>query len=53
MVASKARVFKKQYIKDKPTKWGFKFWVLADSKNGYTCDSVERILQTMALVTTW
>ena len=28
----------KQYIKDKPTKWGFKFWVLADSKNGYTCD---------------
>ena len=38
MVASKARVFMKQYIKDKPTKWRFKFWVLADSKNGYTCD---------------
>jgi hypothetical protein len=22
----------------KPTKWGIKLWVLADSLNGYTCD---------------
>ena len=26
------------YIKDKPTKWGIKLWVLADSSNGYTVD---------------
>lgn len=28
----------RQYIKNKPTKWGIKLWVLADSMNGYTCD---------------
>ena len=38
MVASMARVFMKQYIEDKPPKSGFRLWVLADSKNGYTCD---------------
>ena len=27
-----------KYIKDKPTKWGIKLWILADSSNGYTCD---------------
>lgn len=27
-----------QYIKDKPTKWDIKLWVLADSSNGYTID---------------
>ena len=26
-----------QYMKDKPHKWGFKYWVMADSK-GYTID---------------
>lgn len=36
MVAFKGRVGMKQYIKDKPTKWGFKLWVLADSSTGYT-----------------
>ena len=36
MVQSKARFSFKQYIKNKPTKWGFKLWVLCDSHTGYT-----------------
>ena len=28
----------RQFIKDKPTKWGIKLWVLEDSSNGYTID---------------
>ena len=28
----------RKYIKDKPTKWGIKQWVLAGSSNGYTID---------------
>ena len=38
MVQSKHRSGIRQYIKNKPTKWGIKLWVLADSANGYTCD---------------
>ena len=37
MVKSKARTHFRQYIKDKPTKWGFKYWVIADP-TGYTID---------------
>ena len=28
----------RQYIKDMPTKWGIKLWVLTDSTNGYIYD---------------
>ncbi|KAL9952183.1 hypothetical protein ACROYT_G039398 [Oculina patagonica] len=38
MVRSRHRAGIKQYIRDKPTKWGIKLWVLADSSNGYTID---------------
>lgn len=34
MVKSRHRSGICQYIKDKPTKWGLKLWVLADSSNG-------------------
>ena len=37
MVKSKARIHFRQYIRNKPTKWGFKFWILADP-TGYTID---------------
>ncbi|XP_029926608.1 piggyBac transposable element-derived protein 4-like isoform X3 [Myripristis murdjan] len=37
MVATKARLSIKQYMKAKPTKWGLKFFVVADV-NGYTID---------------
>ena len=37
MVRNKDRHRFRQYIKNKPTKWGFKFWVLADP-TGYTID---------------
>ncbi|XP_071480251.1 piggyBac transposable element-derived protein 4-like [Diadema antillarum] len=36
MVKSKGRSGMRQYIKDKPVKWGFKLWVLADADTGYT-----------------
>ena len=38
MVKSRRRLGFRQFIKDKPTKWGIKLWVLADSSNGYTVD---------------
>ena len=36
MVKNKGRYSFRQYIRDKPTKWGMKLWVLADSRSGYT-----------------
>ena len=38
MVKSKHRTGIRQYIRNKPTKWGIKMWVLADSSNAYTYD---------------
>ena len=38
IVKSRHRSGIKQFNKDKPTRWGIKLWVLADSSNGYTID---------------
>ena len=38
MVKSKHMSGIRQYTKDKTTKWGLKFWVLADSDNSFTVD---------------
>ena len=35
MIPFKGRISFLQYMKDKPTKWGIKVYVLADSTNGY------------------
>ena len=35
MIPFKGRLGFKQYMKDKPTKWGIKVLVLVDSRNGY------------------
>ena len=37
MMKSKARTQFRQYIRNKPTKWGYKYWILADP-TGYTVD---------------
>ena len=36
MVATRAKSGMTQYMKDKPTKWGIKLFVLAESSSGYT-----------------
>ena len=38
MVKSRHRSGFRQFIKDKPTKWGIKLCILADSSNSYTVD---------------
>lgn len=35
MIKFKGRLGFKQYMKDKPTKWGIKVIVLSDARNGY------------------
>lgn len=35
MVAHKGRLSYKQYMNAKPTKWGIKIWMLAESPTGY------------------
>ena len=37
MVKTKVRTLFRQYIRNKPTKWGMKYWVLVD-RSGYTVD---------------
>ena len=34
MIPYKGRLKFKQYMKDKPTKWGIKAFVLSDARNG-------------------
>lgn len=36
IVATKAKTGMTQYMKDKPTKWGMKMFILAESRSGYT-----------------
>ncbi|KAM3842124.1 piggyBac transposable element-derived protein 4-like [Diretmus argenteus] len=38
MVVTKAKTGMTQFMKDKPTRWGIKLFVLADAHNGYTID---------------
>ena len=35
MIPFKGRLFFKQYMRDKPIKWGIKVFVLSDARNGY------------------
>ena len=35
IIGTKARISFRQYIKNKPTKWGVKMFILADSETGY------------------
>ncbi|XP_066928515.1 uncharacterized protein [Clytia hemisphaerica] len=54
LVKSKHRSDIRQYIKNKPVKFGIKLWVINDSKTGYTCDflvytavAIKSFIQTM------
>jgi len=37
IIGTKCRLSFIQYMKAKPTKWGVKVWICADSRNGYIC----------------
>lgn len=39
MIAYKGNFSAKQYMKDKPTPWGLKFWVIAEASTGFTLDA--------------
>ena len=43
MIPYKGRLRFKQYMKDKPTKWGIKAFVLSDARNGYVYLYVYRV----------
>ncbi|XP_015113011.1 piggyBac transposable element-derived protein 3-like [Diachasma alloeum] len=38
MIAYKGKFPTRQYMRDKPDKWGFKMWAIAESKSGYMLD---------------
>ena len=38
MIGTKCRIGFRQYLPLKPTKWGIKVWVMADSVSGYCCN---------------
>ena len=38
MVLFKGRIGFKQYMPNKPVKWGYKVWMRANATNGYCCD---------------
>lgn len=40
MVKFKGRIFFRQYLPAKPTKWGIKEFILAEAKTGYALKSV-------------
>ena len=57
MIKFKGKSSMKQYIKNKPIKWGFKVWQLCDSLSGYlyefdlyTGRNVETSIQKWGLV---
>nr|XP_039258485.1 piggyBac transposable element-derived protein 4-like [Styela clava] len=39
MIPTKNKLSFRQYIKDKPTKWGIKTFLVCDSENGYICNA--------------
>ena len=53
MIKFKGRQIMRQYIKNKPTKWGFKMWYRCGSKSGFLYEMdmyTEKKLPSMVLV---
>ena len=38
MCKFKEKIIMRQYMKNKPIKWGFKFWFYCGAKSGYLCE---------------